>query len=193
LAISNTPTDWNLGTTYTIEYWSKSSAVSDDERTVMTQVDPLSGGKIHVGYGYGHVYFNDNYGTQFDEPTPTVWTHVAFVRESGSGNITLYYNGVNVTTFNAGAALTDGVSTLYIGYYAPPLEPGPADGFLGKLAMIRVSSTAKYLANFNPTVTYGVEADTKLMLGSDTPLVDTSASAHTITNIGVTQSMDFPT
>jgi hypothetical protein len=58
--------------------------------------------------------------------------------------------------------------------------------------MIRISNTAKYLTAFNPSVTYGVEADTKLFLSSDTPLTDTSTSARTITNNGVTRSGDFP-
>jgi hypothetical protein len=189
LRILGTQTDWNLGTTYTIEYWSKhdvgTDTVNATMNTVMSQAnEPLA---IDVGYIDGHLMFNAE-PVNTPEPTPAVWTHVAFVREAGYGTITLYYNGVNVTTFDAGAALTFGPDDLYIGRRAW----NDFQYFVGKLAMIRVSSTAKYLANFNPTVTYGVEADTKLMLGSNTPLVDTSASAHTITNTGVTQSTDFP-
>jgi hypothetical protein len=187
LLVSNTQSDWNLGTTYTIEYWSKqTNASTSNVRTVMSQGP--SSGKIDMGYMFGNLLWNDSQSLT-PEPTAAVWTHVAWVRESGSGNITLYYNGVNQTTFNAGPALTDGESDLNIGRRAGI----NGQGFYGKLAMIRVSTTAKYLADFNPTVTYGVEADTRMMLGSNTPLVDTSASAHTITNTGVTRSMDFPT
>jgi hypothetical protein len=185
--VSDIGFDWNLGTVYTIEFWSKqTNASTGGIRTVMSQ--GAASGKIDLGFMYGNLLWNNSQSI-FAEPTPGVWTHVAFVRESGSGNITLYYNGVNVTTFNAGPALTDAASEVRIGRRGA----AAAQYFYGKLAMIRVSSTAKYLADFNPTVTYGVEADTKLMLGSDTPLVDTSTSAHTITNTGVTQSTDFPT
>ena len=184
--VSGAQTDWSLGTTYTIEFWSKATDASTSNiRTVMSQ--GAASGRIDLGYAYGHLLWN-NSEQIFAEPTPGVWTHVAFVADGG-GNITLYYNGVNQTTFNAGSAVGPTASDLRIGRRGAV----PAQYFYGKLAMIRVSSTAKYLADFNPTVTYGVEADTKLMLGSDTPLVDTSASAHTITNTGVTQSMDFPT
>ena len=184
--VSDIGFDWSLGTVYTIEFWSKqTNASTGGIRTVMSQ--GAASGRIDVGYANGHLLWN-NSEPIFAEPTPGVWTHVAFVADGG-GNITLYYNGVNQTTFNAGPALTDAASEVRIGRRGA----AAAQYFYGKLAMIRVSSTAKYLADFNPTVTYGVGADTKLMLGSDTPLVDTSASAHTITNTGVTQSMDFPT
>ena len=166
--VSNTQTDWNLGTTYTIEYWSKeTNASTSNIRTVMSQ-GPDSG-KIDLGYMYGHLLFNNTEPT-FAEPTPAVWTHVAFVRESGSGNITLYYNGLLQTTFSAGTALSDGSSDLYIGKRGAAVN---GQGFYGKLAMLRISTTAKYLTAFDPSLTYGVEADTKLMLRYD-PLVDTS-------------------
>lgn len=185
--VSDIGFDWSLGTVYTIEFWSKqTNASTGGIRTVMSQGAASS--KIDVGYANGHLLWN-NSEQIFAEPTPGVWTHVAFVRESGSGNITLYYNGVNVATFNAGPALTDAASEVRIGRRGAE----NIQYFYGKLAMIRVSSTAKYLTNFNPIATYGVEADTKLMLGSDTPLVDASVSAHTITNIGAVVSMDFPT
>jgi hypothetical protein len=59
------------------------------------------------------------------------------------------------------------------------------------MALVRISNTAKYLTAFTATTTYGVEADTKLFLGSVNPLVD--AKGHTITNNGVTTSASFPT
>lgn len=167
LLVSNTQSDWNLGTTYTIEYWSKSTSTSSPSaiRTVMSQ-GPASG-QIDMGYMYGNLLFNDS-NPSYAEPTPAVWTHVAWVRESGSGNIKLYYNGVNQTTFNAGPALVNGGSDLNIGRRAGV----NGQGYLGKLAMIRVSTTAKYLDNFSPSLSYGREADTRMMLGSDNPLTD---------------------
>jgi hypothetical protein len=60
------------------------------------------------------------------------------------------------------------------------------------MAMVRISNTAKYATAFTPTITYGVNADTLLFLSSDTPLVDNGMMFLTVTNNGVTQSMDFP-
>jgi len=167
LLVSNTQSDWNLGSTYTIEYWSKSASSSSPSaiRTVMSQ-GPDSG-KIDLGYMQGGLLWN-NSQIGYDEPTPGTWTHVAWVRESGDGNISLYYNGVFQTNFSAGTALADGGSDLNIGRRAGV----NGQGFLGKLAMIRISNTAKYLDNFSPSLSYGVESDTRLMLGSNNPLTD---------------------
>jgi hypothetical protein len=166
LLVSNTQSDWNLGTTYTIEYWSKSTSTSSPNaiQTVMSQ-GPDSG-QIDMGYMYGNLLWSNSQSLT-PEPTAAVWTHVAFVADGG-GNITLYYNGVNQTTFNAGPALANGGSDLNIGRRAGV----NGQGFFGKLAMIRVSTTAKYLANFSPSLSYGVEGDTRMMLGSDNPLTD---------------------
>lgn len=185
--VSNTQTDWALGTVYTIEYWSKQTNASQNPRPILTVMSQGPGeGQIDMGYMYGHLLWNGG-EPQTPEPAAAVWTHVAWVAD-GSGNITLYYNGVNQTTFNAGAPLVNGSLDLYIGRRAGV----DGQGFFGKLAMIRVSTTAKYVANFNPIATYGVEADTRLMLGSDTPLVD-SVGTHPISNVGAVISMDFPT
>jgi hypothetical protein len=59
------------------------------------------------------------------------------------------------------------------------------------MALVRISDTAKYLAPFTPSKTYGVESDTKLFLNSFSPTVD--AKSHAVTNNGVTTSTDFPT
>jgi hypothetical protein len=131
----------------------------------MTQTN--GSGNIDLGYAYANLMFN---GTQpnYTEPSPGVWTHVAFVRASGSGNITLYYNGVYATSFSAGPALANSGSDLYIGKRGSGVN---GQGFYGKLAMLRISTTAKYTENFDPSNSYGVESDTRLMLGRN-PLTD---------------------
>ena len=68
--------------------------------------------------------------------------------------------------------------------------PGYGGLFDGKMALVRISNTAKYTAPFTATTTYGVEADTKLFLSLTTPLVD--SKSHTITNNGVTTSANVP-
>ena len=118
--------------------------------------------------------------------SPVVWTHVAIVNNAGTQKV--YYNGVEQTkvsgTFGT-ANYANGTDTLAIGNTS-----GGNNYFDGKLAMVRISNTAKYLAPFIPTTTYGVDANTKLFLGSVNPLVD--SMSHTVTNNGVTTSTDVP-
>jgi hypothetical protein len=103
--------------------------------------------------------------------SPVVWTHVAIVNDSGTQKV--YYNGVEQTkvsgTFGT-ASYTNGTDPLRIG------RLGPQNGgtFDGKMAMVRISNTAKYSTAFTPSTTYDVEADTVLFLDSDTPLIGQS-------------------
>lgn len=104
-------------------------------------------------------------------PNPVVWTHVAIVNDEGTQ--TVWYNGVEQTkvsgTFGT-ASYTNGTDPIRIG------RLGPQNGgtFDGKMALIRISNTAKYLTAFTPSTTYNVEADTVLLLDSDTPLIGQS-------------------
>jgi len=158
--------DWALGTTWTIEWWSKAVVLTDGGNllTVMCQ-NYNNGLGIQMFYQVGLQIQGTT--TIAAEPTPNVWTHVALV--SDGTNLNLYYNGTSVYTGGAWN-LSNNTDAIRIG------ARGPAtfQGFDGKLAMIRISNTAKYSATFTPTTTYGVEADTKLLLGSDNPLVDIS-------------------
>ena len=168
LLVSNTQSDWNLGTTYTIEFWSKqTNASTSNIRTVMSQGPDY--GKIDLGFMYGSTLFRNQQQSGISEPVPGIWNHVAYVADGG-GDTKVYYNGILWGTITSPGALSDGSSDLNIGRRAGV----NGQGFLGKLAMIRISTTAKYVANFSPSTSYGVGADTRLMLGSDTPLVDLS-------------------
>ena len=168
LLVSNTQSDWNLGTTYTIEFWSKqTNASTSNIRTVMSQGD--ANGNIDLGFMYGSTLFRNQQQAGISEPVPGIWNHVAYVADGG-GDTRVYYNGILWATITAPGALSNGSSDLNIGRRAGV----NGQGYLGKLAMIRISTTAKYVANFSPSTSYGVGADTRLMLGSDTPLVDLS-------------------
>jgi hypothetical protein len=120
---------------------------------------------------------------------PVVWTHVAVVNNTGTQLV--YYNGIAQGqvegTFDSGN-YTSSSESLYIGR----LAPGYGGYFDGKMAMVRISNTAKYLGTFNPITTYGVEADTVLFLDKVNSLDDASASDHSVVNNGVTVSTDFP-
>ena len=177
--------DWALGTSWTIEWWSKATTRTIDGGaglwTVMCQ-NPGSG--IDIYYQDSKLKINN--GTVLaTEPVPGQWTHVALVNNAGT--ITLYYNGASVYS---GGDWNLGNTTypLVIGRRGS----GNYQYFPGFLSMIRISNAAKYTGAFTPTITYGVESSTKLFLGLDTPLTDTSASARTITNNSVTTTANVP-
>jgi hypothetical protein len=197
--------DWNLGSTWTIEFWINANNGSLDGINIPggqwglfnqggwfgglpanSIIIGLAGGKLTVGQG------NTDDAIEFAEPTAQQWTHVAVVNNGGGSAQKVYYNGVEqakVTGNYLSNGWTNATDPLYIGR----LAPGYNSPFDGKMAMIRISNTAEYLATFSPTTTYGVEADTVLFLDKVNPLGDSSASDHVITNNGVTTSTSFPT
>jgi hypothetical protein len=193
--------DWNLGTTGTIEFWLNANNASGAGINIpggqwglinqggwyygmpnnSSILIGLAGGKLSIAQ-------SNTDDVQFTEPTAGIWTHVAVVYDSGTQKV--FYNGVEQTKTSGnylGNGWTNSTSDLYIGRLAPTYQ----SHFDGKMALVRISNTAKYSTAFTPTTTYGVEADTKLFLGLDTPLVD--SMSHTITNSGVTLSTDAPT
>jgi hypothetical protein len=191
-----------LGNNWTIEFWIRSNNNSANNINI-------SGGQwglinqggwyygmpddncILVGMTAGYLTINQSATSDisFVEPTTRVWTHVAIVNNGGGSAQKVYYNGVEQTPTGANYTTngkTNTTETLYIGR----LEPTYGGFFDGKMAMIRISNAAKYVANFTATTTYGVEPDTKLFLSKFNPTVD--AKSHTITNNGVTTSTSFP-
>jgi hypothetical protein len=178
--------DWALGTTYTIEWWSRATTATIDAGpglwTVMCQ--NTSGG-IDIYYQDAKLKINNGV-VLADEPPVGQWTHVALV--SDGEELKLYYNGVNQYTGGA----------WNLGNTTDPLVIGkrgqlPYQYFPGQLAMIRISGAAMYSTNFTSTTTYTVEeSGTILFLDTATPLMDNSGNNHAITNTGVTQSERFP-
>jgi hypothetical protein len=189
--------DFNLGTTWTIEFWLNANAASSTAgggiwglfnqggwEATNSVVVALSDNKLV----FLSVANNANDDVRYTEPTPGRWTHVAIVNDVGTQKV--WYNGAEQTRVsgNVGtASYTNSIDPLRIGRLSPP----NGGTLSGKMALVRISNTAKYATAFTPTVTYSTEADTVLFLDSDTPLVDTSASARTITNTGVTESTTF--
>jgi hypothetical protein len=164
-----------------MEFWSKATTPSTSNIfTVMSQND--GGNTIDVYYQNGNLEVN-NGRVLCAEPTPGVWTHVALVSDGEELNV--YYNGVSVYTGGA-YSVVDSTNSLNIGKRGQITY----QYFNGKLAMIRISNTAKYTAAFTATVTYGVEADTILFLGKAVPLID--AKGHITSNTGVSTNSSFP-
>jgi hypothetical protein len=189
--------DFNLGTTWTIEFWLNVNAASSTAGGGIWGLFNQGGwgatNSIVVALSDNKLVFlsvanNANDDVRYTEPTPGRWTHVAIVNDVGTQKV--WYNGAEQTRVsgNVGtASYTNSTDPLRIGRLSPP----NGGTLSGKMALIRISNIPKYTLPFNPTTTYGAEADTVLFLDSDTPLVDTSASARTITNTGVTESTTF--
>jgi Concanavalin A-like lectin/glucanases superfamily len=192
--------DWNLGTTWTIEFWLKANHASNaginipgGQWGLLNQHGwyyGIDSNSILIGLTAGNLTIaqTNTSDVQYAEPQAGVWTHVAIVNDAGTQKV--YYNGIEQTKVSGsfgGNGWTNVTDNLYIGRLAPPY----ASHFDGKMALIRISNTVKYAAAFAATTTYNVEADTVLFLGLTYPLFD--AKAHTITNSGVTISLDVPT
>jgi hypothetical protein len=198
--------DWNLGNTWTMEFWIRSNNNSASNINIpggqwgLINQGGWYGGMpddncILVGMAGGYLTINQsaNDDIQFTEPTTQLWTHVAIVNNGGGSAQKVYYNGVEQVKVSGNYTTngkTNTTADLYIGRLSNQYA-GYGSHFDGKMALIRISNTAKYSASFTPTVTYGVEADTKLFLNSITPLTDASASTHTITNNGTAVSGTF--
>jgi hypothetical protein len=197
--------DWNLGNNWTMEFWIKSNNNSASNINIpggqwgLINQGGWYGGMpddncILVGMTGGRLTINQSATSaiNFAEPTTQVWTHVAIVNNGGGSAQKVYYNGVEQTALEGGYTSngkTNTTADLYIGRLSNQYA-GYASHFDGKMAMVRISDSAKYLTAFTATTTYNFETGTKLFLSKFTPTIDTAQ--HTITNNGVTTSTDFP-
>ena len=108
------------------------------------------------------------------------WSHVALVR-SGS-TITAYVDGIAGDSTDTQSG-TIGNGGLVIGF------PVNNDGyFRGNISNFRVSNSAVYTSNFTPaTSPLTTNANTVALLPlTNTPFVDISTNAFTVTNFGIT-------
>jgi hypothetical protein len=139
--------EFALGTTYTIEFWSKASTSSIGHiYTVMSQRDGDS--NIDIFYQDGNLVIR-NTTVVTVEPTPGVWTHVAIV--SNNTTLSVYYNGIDQsedgTVSGSGGNLQNNKYPLAIGCR------GPLNNFQffnGSLWGIRINNTSVYSRDFNP-------------------------------------------
>jgi hypothetical protein len=191
--ITGTTSDWALGTTWTIEWWSKATSASTGGGTiytVMSQYDNLGGIGIDIYYQNNKLVVNN--GTIVaNEPTSGVWTHVALVNNAGTTQ--LYYNGTRVFTAGSNWNLGLSTATLVLGKRGQI----PYQYFPGKLTGIRITNTAVYTGSFDPyTVAFppAKVTGTRLLLNPETfnPLDDLSVSNHGFGAGSVSNSTDYP-
>jgi hypothetical protein len=184
-------TDFALGTTYTIEFWSKSSTSSGGSpMTIMAQRDTNSG--IDIFYQNGNLIIRNGV-TVTAEPPAGVWTHVAIV--SDNTNLSVYYNGVTQSVSGNGGNLSDNRYPLAIGCRG---SYNNFQYFNGSLWGIRINNTVVYSTNFNP---YEVALPPDNILGtvllvneyqvSTGNFIDSSYNKNLV-NRGATHSTDLP-
>ena len=181
-----------LGTTYTIEFWSKAATSSTAGQifTVMAQRD--GGSNIDIFYQSGNLVIRNGV-TVTAEPPAGVWTHVAIVSDNTA--LSVYYNGLTQSVSGSGGNMIDNKLPLAIG------SRGPYNNFQyfnGSLWGIRINNTVVYTTNFNP---YDVAfpptniPGTVLLVNeyavSTGNFIDSSYN-KTLVNKGATHSTDVP-
>jgi Concanavalin A-like lectin/glucanases superfamily len=194
---------FNLGTTWTIEFWlymngpSESIGGSGIQGLVNqggwyyglpsnSMLVGLAGGKLTVCQG------TSTDAIEWFEPTPQQWVHVAVVNNGGTQRA--YYNGIEQVKTNDNGQngnYTNIELPVYIGALAPPY----GSPLSGKLTNLRITNTAVYTANFYPPTTLPTKiAGTRLLwTPTDQALAtDTSDSASVMTNNGASYSSSYP-
>jgi len=194
---------FNLGTTWTIEFWlymngpSASIGGSGIQGLVNqggwyyglpnnSMLVGLAGGKLTVCQG------TSTSAIQWFEPEPQQWVHVAVVNNAGTQKA--YYNGIEQVKTN-----DDGGNGNYTNIELPlnigALAPAYGSPLSGKLTNLRITNTAVYTANFYPPTTLPTKISGTKLLWTPTDQVfttDTSDSASVITNNGATYSSSYP-
>ena len=203
---------WNLGTTWTIEFWIYMNYGSNDNTHIQGGIwgllnqggwattdsinIALSGGYLQINQGNNTAYYNK----LVYEPTPLQWVHVAIVNNAGTNKV--YYNGIeqvppaNIGSRDYTASWTNSTNPLFIGCLGRSDNNDTGGGsFDGKITNLRITNTAVYAANFYPPTTLPTKISGTKLRWTPTDLAlatDTSDSAATITNNGVTYNSSYP-
>jgi len=195
---------FNLGTTWTIEFWLYMNGPSVDIGGSGIQGIVNQGGwyfglpnnSMLVGLAGGSLTVCQGTSTtaiRWLEPTPQQWVHVAIVNDAGTQRA--YYNGieqVKVSDDGQNGNYTNIELPLYIGAFPSPYEGSSLDG---KLTNLRITNTAVYSANFTPALLPSVVAGHTRLMWAPTDqafTTDTGDSVLTLTNNGATYSSDYP-
>ena len=193
LEVQGTTADWALGTTWTMEWWSKANIPSTEGRLMAIFGQNIGDNDIDIFQQRGKLYLGKGSYTDLGaEPTPGVWTHVAVV--SNAGTVTVYYNGTSVYGPTAvGYNLTNSTDKLYVGIRSQGNNPISQQAFSGQLTGIRITNTAVYGREFDP---YAIDlppvkiTGTRLLINPPVGglVTDASDSAHTIsTSVSISE------
>jgi hypothetical protein len=129
-----------------------------------------------------NAYINNITGTTI--PTNT-WTHIAFVRNSGT--ITTYVNGTSVNTVSHSATLS---GVVYVGNERYNGTNSPS--YFGYASNVRLTNTAVYTGTFTPSTTpLTAISGTQLLTCQSNRFIDNSTNNATITPTGTPSVQRF--
>lgn len=185
LSASATNSKFNFDTgDFTIEWWQKMSSGSAAR---VFSFGCYSSQRFQASIEGGTLYLGIN-GAWATNVTLTnylnKWSHLAIVRSSGA--LKIYQNGVEIRFISYGTAIDASSYILSVGAENSDCTYRSGTYFGGKLAKLRMTKSAIYTSAFTPSPSYGVVANTILMLDTDTtaPFADTgnTGTAVTFTN-----------
>jgi hypothetical protein len=185
---------FNLGTTWTIEYWSKATDTSGSSPNTVMGQQYDAGSNVDIFYYNGRLGVKNGTGGLCTEPTPGIWRHVAL--SSDTGYLKVYIDGRAAYEGQQNYSLSDATTPLYIGRRGT----GNFQYFNGKITNIRICNTAQYSTDFTPDVLPAKITGTKFLLNPTSKQVrDQSDNNLVVTNynpagleVGVTYSTEYP-
>ena len=185
-SVSTTFGTFSSSSTFTIEAWIyQTQRQSGAEPTLFGDMQATGGlsyfafGPNNNGYLMLYWYSGGNATATTTQIPLNTWTHIACTVSSGA--IKLFVNGIlqtisGVSSFTAPAGSTGGLS---IGRWN---AGGSANGFFGYLSNLRVTNTALYSANFNPSTSpFTAISGTTLLTAQSNRFIDNSANNQIIT------------
>lgn len=185
--------DWNLGDTYTIEWWARLNLSNYSNGSVYPVVcQDANTTNIDVFYNNGYIQaFNGE--IKVAQPAAGTWHHVAVVKDGTT--LTVYVNGHSRSIIApiGNSTLSNGSLPLFVG--ARVNSSGviySSQVFDGELAGIRINNTALYTGTFTPERIPTAPSGTKLLLNGYNPWTDQSTSGHGQTGNNVTHTSAFP-
>ena len=135
------------GSTWTAEAWIRPAPIGTNERTIFSQYNSANANRtIFSITTTGSIkLFNGAQGTTTSSATITAnqWYHIAFVRSSAT-TVTAFLDGIQVAQKTNFAGPTS-TTTMIGGYFG-----FPDDQWNGWMDDIRVTTVARYTANFTP-------------------------------------------
>jgi hypothetical protein len=180
----------------TVEAWIRPNAGVVNPPGYPNLIGKRNSSSIYPTWGFGlsdvlHVYSVEDstwaYGT--GEVSLNAWTHVAVVFDGAQ--VRMYRGGALDFTVPATAQGPTNTEDVFIGTL-----PTNAQNYRGDVAGVRVSTVARYTAEFQPTTTWAPDGATVLLLrmdeGAGIAVADTSPSNNTGEVIGATWIAECP-
>jgi hypothetical protein len=174
---------------FTVEFWVNIYTYSPVNVPITIGDSKLSSGFEFLINNTGNIriYSGDAYLnniTSVAVPLNT-WTHIAFVRSSGT--ITTYFNGVSVNTISNSSSIS---GSPYIG--AERYNSASTNYMYGYISNMRVTTNAVYSANFAPSTTpLTAISGTVLLTCQGNRFIDASTNNATITISGTPSVQRF--